>query len=86
MVGTKKEVSPLKGDPCEVRESAENIQPEVSLADVGERPLARLVYPLVPRKVPRGRLRRRSTTPGIDHYSLGMPSGGPCPPRTPLSP
>ena len=68
MVGTKKEVSPLKGDPCEVRESAENIQPEVSLADVGEA-LARLVYPLVPRKVPRGRLRRRSTTPGIDHYS-----------------
>ena len=50
MVGTKKEVSPLKGDPCEVRESAENIQPEVSLADVGERPLARLVYPLVPRR------------------------------------
>ena len=37
--------------------------------------LARLVYPLVPRKVPRGRLRRRSTTPGIDHYSIGMPSG-----------
>ena len=84
MVGTKKEVSPLKGDPCEVRESAENIQPEVSLADVGERPLARLVYPLVPRRylevvyVEGQPLRELTTT-------LGMPSGDRVP-ENPLSP
>ena len=50
MVGTKKEVSPLKGDPCEVRESAENIQPEVSPSRCRGEALARLVYPLVPRR------------------------------------
>ena len=49
MVGTKKEVNP-KGDPCEVRESAENIQPGRSPSRCRERPLARLVYPLVPRR------------------------------------
>ena len=71
MVGTKKEVSPLKGDPCEVRESAENIQPEVSLADVGGEALARLVYPLVPRRylevvyVEGQPLRELTTTPSV---------------------
>ena len=85
MVGTKKEVSPLKGDPCEVRESAENIQPEVSLADVGERPLARLVYPLVPRRylevvyVEGQPLRELTTTP---RYA----ERGTVSPRAPLSP
>ena len=83
MVGTKKEVSPLKGDPCEVRESAENIQPEVSLADVGERPLARLVYPLVPRRylevvyVEGQPLRELTTTPSVCR------AGGPCPREPP---